>query len=90
MSIFWKVAIAISLVLTLVAVSGNRSRLSEIQDARLASCKQTYEGIREVFLPFFPPPEKRSARQNADFAKLNRTIHDLKAHCGKQTQIQGG
>lgn len=69
-------------------IRANQHRINEIQDARLESCRQTYDGIRKTFLPFFPPPRQRTAKQKADLAKLNRTIHGLKAQCGKQTQTQ--
>jgi hypothetical protein len=43
-----------------VLVVENSNRIKEIQKSRLESCKRTYNGIREVFLPFFPPPPKNS------------------------------
>lgn len=88
MNFLWKIAIAIALVCSLIAINGTRDRISEIQQARVASCKQTYEGIGKVFLPFFPPPKQRTKEQRANLAKLNRTIRDLQAQCGKQTRTQ--
>lgn len=65
----------------------NADRISDIQSARAASCRRTYEGIREVFKPFFPP--KPNARQKADQDKFNRTVDRLKANCNKQTRTEG-
>lgn len=63
----------------------NQQRIADIQKSRVASCEQTYEGIRQVFKPFFPPPP-RSAAQQADLDKFNRTIAKRKAQCVKQTK----
>lgn len=66
-------------------IRANQARTAEIQEARLSSCRQTYEGIREVFRPFFPPAAHRTAEQRRDVRKFNQTIDRRKAQCGRQT-----
>jgi hypothetical protein len=68
----------------------NRSLIADIQQARVSSCRQTYEGVREVFLPFFPPKKDRTAEQQANLDKLDRTVDRLKARCGQQTRVTKG
>ena len=34
----------------------NDARISDIQNARIESCQRTYQGVKEVFSPFFPKP----------------------------------
>lgn len=63
----------------------NDNRITDIQTSRLESCISTYEGIREVFKPFFPPPP-RTKQQQADLDKFNKTINDLKLKCRKQVK----
>lgn len=62
----------------------NQARITEIQASRIGSCKETYAGIRKVFLPFFPE-KPRSKKQQADIDKFNVTIDTLRAGCGTQT-----
>ena len=64
----------------------NNSRIDDIQSSRVESCERTYEGVREIFRPFFRPPEKRTRKQRRDVAKFNRTVDRLKARCDVQTK----
>jgi hypothetical protein len=64
----------------------NRNRIVEIQLARASSCRQTYEGVREVFRPLFPPQPDEQTQDRLD--TFNQTIDDLKAACVKQTNTQ--
>jgi hypothetical protein len=75
------------LILTFFVALGfyfNSQRVGDIQKSRVASCQQTYEGIREVFRPFFPP-RPRSKEQQANLDKFNRIVDRRKANCTKQT-----
>lgn len=81
LEILWLVAFTAALVF---AWQANNNRISDIQHARKASCERTYEGIREVFKPFFPKHPK--GKQLRDEQKFNRTINGLKAHCTIQTR----
>lgn len=65
-------------------VAQNSFRIKEIQKSRIESCKRTYLGVREVFLPFFPPPP-RTNKEQANLDKFNRNVHKLVAACAKQT-----
>lgn len=65
-------------------IVANQRRDAERQASRVASCRQTYEGIRQVFQPFFPPAP-RTASQQHDIDKFNQTIDTRKARCGQQT-----
>jgi hypothetical protein len=67
----------------------NKQRIADIQEQRLASCRQTYEGVRQVFLPFFPPPKGRTAAQQKNLDKFNRTVDRLKGRCETQVRIGG-
>jgi hypothetical protein len=55
-----------------------------IQHSRVSSCEKTYESIRDVFKPFFRPPDKQTAKEKADKIKFNRTINAKKASCDIQ------
>lgn len=63
----------------------NKNRITDIQHSRIESCKQNYEGIKEVFKPFFPPPP-RTQEQQDNLDKFNATILRLKNNCIKQTK----
>lgn len=63
----------------------NKDRIKDIQVSRVDSCKKTYEGIREVFQPFFPNPP-RTQKQIDDLETFNTTINNLKKGCDKQTK----
>jgi hypothetical protein len=77
---------AVSLT-TALLVRENSQRIKEIQKSRVDSCKRTYNGIREVFLPFFPPPP-RTPQQIDNLEKFNTTINNLAKACIKQTKTK--
>jgi len=68
----------------------NHERIMDIQRGRLESCQRTYEGIRQVFRPFFAPPQKRSAHERLVIKKFNHRIEALKAQCDDQTHVHLG
>lgn len=70
-------------------VAENQDRIADIQLARIESCEKTYEGIREVFSPFFPKPPL-TKQQVDNLERFNTTIVTLKAGCVKQTGQEGG
>jgi hypothetical protein len=70
-------------------VRDSGEQYDELQRSRLLSCQQTYEGVREVFLPFFPPQGRRTPAQQRNLDKLDRTVDRLKARCVSQV-YQGG
>lgn len=70
-------------------VAENQQRIADIQAARIESCTKTYEGIREVFSPFFPKPLLTQQQLN-NLEKFNTTIANLKLGCVKQTGQEGG
>lgn len=65
----------------------NLARVGEIQESRVASCRQTYESFREVFKPFVPQkltkPYSPIERRTIQF---NRTVDELKRRCDTQTE----
>jgi hypothetical protein len=63
-----------------------QDNVAAVQASRLSSCFQTYEGVRDVFRPFFRPPKQRTAKERADIRKFNRTVDELKRRCGRQTE----
>lgn len=68
---------------------GYYSNYRDIQNGRVASCKQTYEGVRQVFQPFFPEKgEPVTKKQKDDIKIFNDTVDRLKANCGKQTKVE--
>jgi hypothetical protein len=69
-------------------VQANSDRIHDIQQSRVDSCERTYEGIREVFKPFYPP-KPRTLKQIQDLETFNDTINNLKAHCVIQTHPGG-
>lgn len=81
--IIWAVAFSIAVT---AGIRDNRKQTNDIQESRLHGCKQTYEGIREVFRPFFLPAKKQTPEQKADQAKFNRTVDGLIARCSKQVR----
>lgn len=82
--LFWLLAVFIAL--TFYTIRQNRLLIHDIQDARVASCKQTYEGVREVFMPLFPKHPNPTQQRSLD--TFNKTIRDLKAGCARQTQVK--
>jgi hypothetical protein len=70
-------------------VHDSSEQYDDLQRSRLLSCHHTYEGVREVLLPFFPPEGERTAAQQRNLDTLDRTVERLKAGC--ETQVyQGG
>lgn len=67
----------------------NNDRIRDIQQNRLVSCEQTYEGVREVFRPFFRPFKERTAKERRDIVKFNDTVDRLKARCDVQVATKG-
>ncbi len=63
----------------------NSDRITDIQQSRIESCERTYEGIREVFRPFFPK-HPTNQRQIDNVETFNTTINNLKKACTKQTK----
>ena len=70
-------------------VAENQARITDIQTTRIESCERTYEGIREVFSPFFPKPPLTQQQLN-NLERFNKTIADLRAGCVNQTGQEGG
>lgn len=88
--LYFAAATALLYVL-LVSVSvlgffANRNRIEEIQNARRVSCERTYEGVREVFIPFFRPIKERTKAEQKDIDLFNKTVDGLKKRCDKQTR----
>lgn len=85
----WLAVFTLLTVYVLVQASSlseaNRTRITEIQESRVASCRQTYEGIRDVFRPFFRPIKERTAEEQADIDKFNDAVDQRKAACAQQT-----
>lgn len=67
----------------------NHERLMDIQQERLESCRRGYEGVRQVFRPFFSPPGKRKPAERKTIRKFDRIVDHLKAHCSVQTGVKG-
>lgn len=79
------VAVTAGFVIGAVIFAGwNNDRIADIQQSRIASCRQTYEGVRQVFRPFLRPPAKRSAKERRDVRKFNATVNELKRRCDVQ------
>lgn len=62
----------------------NQERISDIQKSRISSCRANYRSFHTVFDPFFPPPDKRTTKQEEDFDKFNRIITAKIMQCKKQ------
>lgn len=62
----------------------NKSRIIDIQQSRLESCVTTYNSFHVIFTPFFPPADKRTAKQKHDLAKLDNIIAKKIKQCKKQ------
>jgi hypothetical protein len=56
-------------------------RISDIQASRIASCQFTYGAFLEVFEPFFPPPEKRTAEQKKNWRTLEDVVQRRTGRC---------
>lgn len=70
-----------------LAVYLNDQRVNDIQKDRVKSCQRTYEGVREVFKPFFRTKRLRTEKEQANVDKFNARIDELKAGCGDQTGV---
>lgn len=46
-------------------------------------CKRNIEGVRQIFLPFYPVPP-RTEEQQASVDKFNNRVDTLKKNCSKQ------
>lgn len=80
--------VALVLIVAGIAALGwysNHARINDIQASRIESCRHTYEGIREVFRPFFPPRGHRTKRQRHQVTKFNHQVDRLKRGCVAQT-----
>lgn len=66
----------------------NQRRVDEIDKQRVTSCQRTYEGVRDVFRPFFRTKRIRTPREQRNVDKFNRTVNQLKARCGQQTGVK--
>ena len=93
---FFILTIGTGIALWLVVV-GNRDRIADtkrnrderiaqIQQARVESCRRTYEGVREIFQPFLHPDGDPRAQRNVRV--FNHRIDSLKNACGQQTGVK--
>lgn len=65
----------------------NQERINDIQRARVESCEHTYEGVRQVFKPFFRTKTVRTVKEQRNIEKFNARIDELKAGCPLQTGV---
>lgn len=77
---------AVNTALVVIVVILNSHRIDDIQRSRVTSCRQTYEATRQVFRPFFRTKSLRTAKEQRDIDKFNRTVDHLIAGCGAQTR----
>lgn len=70
------------------AIRVQREQTNDIQKSRLHSCQASYEGIREVFKPFFRPPDVQTAKEKADQLKFNSIIDRRKAKCAAIVRVK--
>ena len=88
--LFGYLVLAIGVLLALAgvwsALQQNQNRVSDLQAARVASCVQTYNGVRQVFKPFFRTKSVRTAKEQRNIDKFNRRINQLIASCPEQTK----
>lgn len=66
----------------------NGERLDDINRDRVVSCVRTYEGVREVFKPFFRAKSQRTRREQRNVDRFNERVDELKARCGQQTGVR--
>lgn len=64
-----------------------REQTNDIQSSRLHSCRASYEGIREVFKPFFRDPKLQTAKEKADQKKFNTIIDKRKRNCSRTVSV---
>jgi hypothetical protein len=87
----WRLLTAWIFIFTMVCIyliASNRNTLHNVQAGRVASCKKTYESIRQVFKPFAVPVKKRTERQRIQSNTFNNTINSLKRQCVFQTHVK--
>lgn len=60
----------------------NNARISDVQQSRILSCRQTYESIRQVFAPF--TPTKPTPQQEKNLKLFNQLIVSKKQQCVQQ------
>ena len=65
----------------------NKARISDIQRDRVTECVQTYEGIRDVFRPFFQPKSNRAPADQRNIDRFNKRIEQLEAACPRQVDL---
>lgn len=91
----WKIALTVWIIVFSAVViimyrqnrhlaNENRSRITDIQQSRAASCEQIYSGIRDVFKPFFPPKSSATPHQLEQLEKFNKIVDANIALCKKQ------
>lgn len=79
------IAVAAAFVVGAIIFTGyNNDRIRDIQFSRLVSCRQTYEGVRQVLRPFFRPLSERTPKERRDIEKFNDTVDKLKSQCDIQ------
>jgi hypothetical protein len=64
-----------------------RHKDSQIQSSRVESCIRNYGAFNQVFARFFPPPAKRTKRQQRDLNKLHSTVRQLQSRCAEQIKL---
>lgn len=62
--------------------------ITDIQADRLKSCMATYEGIRQVFKPFFRTKSQRTDDEQRQIDKFNQRVDFLKSRCTVQTGVK--
>lgn len=87
----WQVVLAFIAVTTAFVIQGIllTQTINDVNHDRVVSCERTYEGVREIFKPFFTPLDTQTPKQRRDIAKFNRRIETLKSRCGIQTGTKG-
>src|SRR4051812_49774044 len=87
----WQVGLAFAVVTIAFVIQGVLLKLTidDVNHDRVVSCQHTYEGVREIFRPFFRLAAERTAKEKRDIRKFNHTVDHLKARCGTQTGVKG-
>lgn len=70
-------------------ISDNKATLVAIQQSRVESCKDNYDGIVKAFKPFFTAPGMETPEQKANLTKFKRNIRALKRQCAEQVKTKG-
>lgn len=88
--LLWRNLAVVSLIVaSFVAVyawTNNDNRIDDIQKSRIESCRSSYEGVRQVFKPFFRSKSQRTAKEQRNIEKFNRKVDDLKSTCPEQVE----